>query len=104
MIRSPTKLNLQTHAVPKYFHNHGLHKASKTHIRIHACNSGNASGTDPSFAEQFKDAMVKIGYKDLTIRGYLSGMGYYFCFREGGSVWSSASAPNNILQFNPPLA
>lgn len=85
------------------FHDHGLFKASKTHIRIHACNSGQALGASSSFAEEFKDAMVEIGYKDTTIRGYLSGMGYYFFFREGEFPWASGSAANNILQFNPPL-
>ena len=48
--------------------------------------------------------MVKIGYKGVTIRGYLSGMGYYFVWREGEYPWSEASDANNILQFNPPLS
>jgi hypothetical protein len=87
-----------------HFHKHGLFKGSYAHIRIHACNSGNASGTQPSFAEEFKDAMVKNGYRDVTIRGYLSGMGYYFMWREGEYPWSPASAADNMLQFDPPLA
>ncbi len=89
----------------KLFDKHGLQKASQTHIRIHACNSGaeSAAGAADSFAEQFKKKMVKIGYRDVTIRGYKSGMGYYFIWREGEYPWTPASDANNILQFNPPL-
>jgi hypothetical protein len=88
------------------FHDHGLFKGSQTHIRIHGCNSGeeSAPNASDSFAEEFKKAMVTIGYKDVTIRGYKSGMGYYFIWREGECPWNLASDVNNILQFDPPLA
>ncbi len=88
------------------FRNHGLHKASKTHIRIHACNSGEDSvaNASDSFATKFKDAMIAHGYKDVTIRGYKSGMGYYFIWREGEYPWSAGSDANNVVQFDPPLA
>jgi len=87
------------------FHKHGLSKVSKTHIRIHACNSGQESAPNASnsFAEEFKKAMVTLGYTDVTIRGYKSGMGYYIIWREGECPWLSASDANNVVQFNPPL-
>jgi hypothetical protein len=87
------------------FHKHGLSKVSKTHIRIHACNSGqeSAPNASDSFAEEFKKAMVTLGYTDVTIRGYKSGMGYYIIWREGECPWLSASDANNVVQFNPPL-
>ena len=35
----------------------------------------------------------------LTVRGYLSGMGYYFICREGETPFMNASANKNIVEF-----
>ena len=85
-----------------YFHDHGLFKGSSTHIRIHACNSGEPHGNRKSFAEEFKNQMVQLGYTDLTIRGYLSKVGIYLFSRLGEH--GKASAPGNIIDYTPPLA
>lgn len=82
-----------------YFLNHGLLKTSQVHIRIHACNSGSPAGPNTSFAEDFKNEMTQLGFNQVTVRGYLSGMGYYFICREGATVVSNASKANNIAEF-----
>ena len=93
-----------TTELAKYFLDYGLRLGSRTHIRIHACDSGSNQGNQSSFAQGFKDAMVSIGYTNVTIRGYKSGMGYYFMIREGENPFTRASDTTNLLQFDPPLS
>ena len=88
-----------TNELANYFCRHGLLKTSAVHIRIHACNSGSPLGNTPSFAQEFKSELTVLGYNNVTVRGYLSGMGYYFICREGDSIFTNASANANIAEF-----
>lgn len=83
--------------------NHGLPKASHAHIRIHACNSGASSppGAEyqPSFAEGLKRELKRLSHDNVTVRGYESGMGYYFIIREGQTPFTNASNSSNVRDF-----
>ena len=86
-----------TDELADHFLKHGLLKTSRVHIRIHACNSGTPGPNTASFAAGFKQEMVDNGYNHVTVRGYLSGMGYYFICREGENIFVNASSNNNIV-------